>query len=103
MVEFYHERGFAVSRLGPEQFPVQPARLESLAGGDREVNARIVRGILAGEERGPRRDAVLLNAAAALLVAARARTLTDGWELAGELIDSGKARAKLREIAPGRG
>ena len=82
-----------------EQFPLQPARLEDLLGGDRTANAEIVRRILAGEERGPKRDAVLLNTAAALLVADSVRSLAEGWDLAGETIDSGKAAAKLRELS----
>ena len=72
--------------------------LADLRGGDREFNATIVRRILHGEERGPKRDAVLLNAAAALFVADRTRSLTDGWDLAAETIDSGRARAKLAEL-----
>ena len=54
--------------------------------------------MLAGEDRGPKRDAVLLNTAAALWVAAKARTLADGWELAVTVIDDGKAIAKLEEL-----
>jgi len=77
---------------------VQPARLADLNGGDRVVNAEIVRRLLRGEERGPKRDAVLLNSAAALLVAEKCRSLTEGWEVAAELIDGGKALAKLQEL-----
>ena len=72
-----------------------------MKGGDRQENAAILRRILAGEERGPKRDAVLLNSGAALLVAGRARSITDGWQLAAELIDSGEAGKKLRELAAG--
>jgi anthranilate phosphoribosyltransferase len=54
---------------------------------------------LRGEDRGPKRDAVLLNAAAGLFVANRARTLGEGWDQAAELIDSGKAAKKLLELA----
>ena len=72
--------------------------MADLRGGDREVNASIIRRILRGEERGPKRDAVLLNAAAALFVADRTRSLAEGWELAVETIDSGKASAKLAEL-----
>ena len=52
-----------------------------------------------GEERGPKRDAVLLNAAAALFVAGKTKSLAEGWDLAAETIDSGKAEAKLAELA----
>ena len=81
---------------------MQRAVLADLHGGDREYNAAIIRRVLQGEERGPKRDAVLLNAAAALFVADRARSMGEGWELAGETIDSGRARAKLEELQ-GRG
>jgi len=78
------------STLPPESFPLQPAVLADLHGGDREFNAAIIRRILHGEERGPKRDAVLLNAAAALFVADRTRSLAEGWDLAAETIDSGE-------------
>jgi anthranilate phosphoribosyltransferase len=99
VAEFYQPRGVAESSLTPENFPVQPARLADLKGGDRAANAEIVRRLLRGEERGPQRDAVLLNSAAALFVAEKCRSLTEGWELAAELIDGGKALAKLQELA----
>jgi anthranilate phosphoribosyltransferase len=54
---------------------------------------------LRGDERGPKRDAVLLNAAAGLFVASRARTLSEGWDLAAGLIDGGHAAKKLAELA----
>jgi len=98
IAEFYQERALTCSTLSPESFPLQPAVLADLRGGDREVNANIIRRILHGEERGPKRDAVLLNAAAALFVAGRTRTMAEGWDLAAETIDSGKARAKLAEL-----
>lgn len=98
VAEFYQERGFICSTLAPEQFPLQPATLGDLHGGDRTVNAEIIRRILRGEERGPKRDAVLLNAGAALFVAGCARSISEGWELAAQVIDCGKAEAKLREL-----
>lgn len=98
VAEFYQERGFTSSMLEPGQFPLQPATLADLIGGDREVNAEIIRRILRGEDRGPKRDAVLLNAGAALFVAGSARSIGDGWELAARVIDEGKATIKLREL-----
>jgi len=99
IAEFYHERAFSVSTLSPKNFPVQPAALSDLAGGDRQANAEIVRRLLRGQDRGPKRDAVLLNCAAALFVAEKAKSLTEGWELAAELVDSGRALAKLEQLA----
>jgi len=99
IAEFYQERGFTVSTTLPESFPLQPATLADLLGGDKIANAKIVREILSGQERGPKRDAVLLNAAAALFVAGKTKSLAEGWNLAGETIDSGRAGAKLAELA----
>jgi anthranilate phosphoribosyltransferase len=62
------------------------------------VNAEIIRRILRGEEHGPKRDAVLFNSAAALFVAGQTRSLAEGWDLAGQIIDSGQAKAKLEEL-----
>jgi anthranilate phosphoribosyltransferase len=103
IAEFYQDRGFSSSLMGVEQFPLQPAQLDDLRGADRMTNAEIVRRILRGEERGPKRDAVLLNSAAALFVASQCRTLQDGWELAGEMIESGRARKKLEELVAASG
>jgi anthranilate phosphoribosyltransferase len=98
VAEFYQERGFTVSRFSPDSFPLQPATLADLVGGDKQANAEIARRILRGDERGPKRDAVLLNSAAALFVAGRTRSLVEGWELAETLIASGTAMNKLTEI-----
>jgi anthranilate phosphoribosyltransferase len=99
VAEFYQERGFTTSALDPHHFPLQLATLADLAGGKREANAEIIRRILRGDERGPKRDAVLLNAAAGLFVANRTRSLSEGWDLASQLIDSGQAAKKLSELA----
>lgn len=104
VAEFHHERGFHVSTIDPSNFPIQTARVADLAGGDCRTNAGLIEDLLAGRDRGPRRDAVLLNAGAALFLAGRARTVTEGWELAEATIDSGAASrklAQLREPLPG--
>jgi anthranilate phosphoribosyltransferase len=98
VAEFYQERGFNSSKLSHADFPLQNAQLADLAGTDREANAQIARAIIAGKDRGPRRDAVLLNTGAALLVAGRAKSLVEGWALAETLIDSGAALKKLEEL-----
>ncbi|MCS7222186.1 MAG: anthranilate phosphoribosyltransferase [Anaerolineae bacterium] len=79
--------------LDPTELGLPRARLEDLAGGDAQENATICRRILSGEERGPRRDVVLLNAAAAL--AAESGDWRAGLEQAAAAIDSGAALAKL--------
>ncbi len=99
VAEFYHERGFTASILSLENFPLQPAALKDLLGSDKFENAEITRKILRGEDRGPKRDAVLLNAGAGLFVAGKVKSLAAGWDLAGETIDSGAAKSKLAEIA----
>ncbi len=99
VAEFYQERGFTTSTLEPNQFPIQSATLADLRGGDKFANAEIIRQLLRGEQRGPKRDAVLLNAGAALFVAGVARTMSEGWELAAAVIDDGRAEAKLNELA----
>ncbi|MGD1087110.1 MAG: anthranilate phosphoribosyltransferase [Verrucomicrobiota bacterium] len=99
IAEFYQECGFTVSTTLPEQFPLQPATLANLLGGSKIENAEIVRRILRGKERGPKRDAVLLNAAAALFVAGKTKSFPEGWNLADETIDGGRAAAKLAELA----
>jgi anthranilate phosphoribosyltransferase len=81
----------------PEDFGMPRASIKDLQGGDREQNAQIIRGLLEGEP-GPRRDIVLMNAAAALVAGARARDLKEGVALAGQSIDGGKARGKLEAL-----
>ncbi len=81
----------------PEEAGLPPADLAALHGGGPEENAAIAREILSGTP-GPRRDVVLLNAAAALVVAARAATLRDGVALAAAAIDDGRARAQLDRV-----
>jgi anthranilate phosphoribosyltransferase len=78
----------------PEDFGMTRASIKDLQGGDREQNAEIIRGVLGGET-GPRRDIVLMNAAAALLAGARARDLKEGVAVAAQSIDSRAARGKL--------
>ncbi|MCX7644798.1 MAG: anthranilate phosphoribosyltransferase [Rhodobacteraceae bacterium] len=91
--------GAVVEReLHPEDagLPVHP--FEAILGGTPEENARALRALLAGAP-GAYRDAVLLNAAAALLLAGRAATLPEGVAIARESIDSGKAAAKVAALA----
>lgn len=94
-----HLRGGRVEPLviDPEVLGLPRARAADLAGGSPEENAAIVRAVLAGEP-GPRRDVVLLNAAAALWVADAAADLGEGLERARESIDSGRARERLAAL-----
>jgi anthranilate phosphoribosyltransferase len=80
--------------LRPEDFGVPAAPIDALRGGDAARNAEIVRAILAGE-RGPRRDVVVINAAAALCAAGVEREPRAAAERAQRAIDDGSAAAKL--------
>jgi anthranilate phosphoribosyltransferase len=73
------------------------ASIKDLQGGDREQNAQIIRALLDGEP-GPRRDIVLMNAAAALVAGGRARDLKDGVALAAQSIDGGAAHRTLQGL-----
>ena len=83
--------------LHPEELGLRTAPPEAIHGGNAEENARIVRSILEGE-KGPRRDVVLLNAGAALLVAGATRDLMWGIRMAQDAIDSGRALQKLEQL-----
>ena len=83
--------------LRPEDFGIEPARLEDLAGGDLEENALTLRRILDGEH-GPRRDAAVVNAAAALTVCERAGDFREAARRAEEAVDSGAAREKFQRF-----
>lgn len=92
-----HEGVVRSSRVTPEDFGMPRAVVRDLQGGDREENARIIRQVLQGEA-GPRRDIVLMNAAAALVVGGKARDLKDGVALAAQSVDSGAAARKLADL-----
>jgi anthranilate phosphoribosyltransferase len=92
-----HEGVVRASRVRPEDFGVSRATIADLQGGDREENALIIRRILGGEI-GPRRDIVLMNAAAALVVGGKAHDLKQGVSLAAQSVDSGAAAGKLAAL-----
>ncbi|RKX30999.1 MAG: anthranilate phosphoribosyltransferase [Verrucomicrobia bacterium] len=83
--------------ISPEDIGVARAKPEELGGGDAEENADIIREVLAGKS-GPRRDIVVVNAAAAIAAAGLAPTLADAIPLAQESIDSGAAMRKLERL-----
>ena len=88
---------FKSSVIAPEDFGLPRCAKEDLKGGTPAENAAITRAILSGE-RGPKRNAVLLNAGASLYIGGKADTMADGVALAGSLIDSGKAAAALEKL-----
>jgi anthranilate phosphoribosyltransferase len=83
-----------IYQITPEDFGLERAPLEAIAGGDAAHNAELIRGILAGEKT-PRRDIVIANASAAIVAGGRAADFFKGALLAAQAIDSGKAREKL--------
>lgn len=86
-----------VFEVTPADAGLTPAKLSDLKGGDAATNASAIRELLAGA-KGPFRDIVLLNAAAALIVGGKAASLTDGVALAIHAIESGAARAALAKL-----
>ncbi|MHB8621038.1 MAG: anthranilate phosphoribosyltransferase [Chloroflexota bacterium] len=83
--------------LRPDHAGLRGAPLSAIQGGSVAANLGLATDVLAGKE-GPARDVVLLNAGAALYVAGLARTIAGGVALAGEVVASGRARAKLDEV-----
>jgi anthranilate phosphoribosyltransferase len=81
----------------PEEFGMTRATLQAIAGGDAVENAAIIRAVLSGE-KSPRRDVVLLNAAAALVAAGRGDHIAQTIPLAAQSIDSGAAARKLEKL-----
>lgn len=89
---------FQSYEITPEQFGYTRCAKEDLVGGTPTENAAITRAIINGEDRGPKRCAVCLNAGAALYITGAAETMEAGVRLAENIIDSGKAAAKLEEF-----
>lgn len=89
---------FQSYEITPEDFGYARCAKEDLIGGDPEDNAAITRAIINGTDRGPKRNAVCLNAGAALYITGAVDTMAEGVRLAERLIDEGKAAAKLEEF-----
>ena len=93
----FRDGWFKSYTITPEDFGFARCTKQDLVGGTPEENAAITRAILGGEQ-GPKRNAVLMNAGAALYIAGKAETLRAGVALAGELIDSGRALETLEKL-----
>lgn len=83
--------------IAPEDFGMERCLKEDLVGGNPRENAEIILSILNGQ-KGPKRNAVVLNSAAALYVAGKADSIEDGVRLASEIIDSGRAKKQLEKF-----
>lgn len=84
--------------ISPEDFGMTLCEKSELKGGNPETNAQITRAILSGEDKTCKRDAVLLNAGAALYIAEKVPSMAEGVELAKSLIDSGAAMKTLQKF-----
>lgn len=89
---------FTSYEITPEQFGYERCEKGALTGGTPAENAEITKAILKGEKKGPKRQAVCLNAGAALYIAGKAASIEEGVKLAESLIDSGAALKKLEEF-----
>ncbi len=84
--------------IAPEDFGMSRCTLEEIATGTPEENANMIRNVFSGKDKGPRRQAVVLNAAGALMIGDKANSFAEGIKLANELIDSGAAQQKLNDL-----
>ncbi|SEK23878.1 anthranilate phosphoribosyltransferase [Ruminococcus sp. YRD2003] len=84
--------------ITPQQFGLKGGTHEDIMGGTPAENAEITRSILRGDEKGAKRETVLLNSGAALCIAEKADSIAEGVKLAAELIDSGAAFAALEKV-----
>lgn len=94
-ISHYFNNNVTSYELNPEDYGFRGAHISELLGGDAATNAEILRGVLNGTIRDAKRDVVLLNAAAALVVGGKANSLRAALPLAEEVIDSGAAERKL--------
>jgi len=85
-------------QINPSDFGLKKADFESLKGGDAKTNAKIVTDILNGKDKSPRRDIVVLNAAAAIIVANLVDDFISAINMANKAIDSGKASKCLEQL-----
>lgn len=98
--EYYQIKDGTISNgiIDPQEYGFKLAAREEIKGGDSVENVKITTSLLKDKEQGAKRDIILLNAAASLIVDGKARDMQDGIEGAAEAIDSGKAWEKVQEI-----
>jgi len=92
-----HKGKVKTFQLDPQELGLPRARLSDLAGGNIETNVGISKSLLQGE-KGPKRDIVLLNTAAVLIIGGKAQDFKEGLKLAAEAIDKGNALSKLEQL-----
>ncbi len=84
--------------IAPEDFGLARCSLDDIKTGTPEENANIIKGVFSGRITGPRKDAIILNAAGALVVGGKAKDFAEGIVLARQIIESGAAQKKLNEL-----
>ena len=94
-----HDGAVTTYEVAPEDFGLERCSLQDIITGTPEENAATIRGVFAGSVTGPKRNAILMNAAGALKIGGRADSFRQGIALAEELIDSGAARKKLAQLS----
>ena len=82
----------------PEDFGMTRCNLTDIKTGTPQENADVIRGVFSGKIEGPRKDAIIINAAGALVVGGKADNFTEGVNLAREIIESGMAKRKLEKL-----
>ena len=92
-----HRGVVRIYEVSPEDFGLERSPLEAISGGDAIQNAALIRAMLSGE-KGARRDIVVANSSAAIVVSGRAADFLEGAQMAAQSIDSGAARKKLDEL-----
>ena len=86
------------SEIAPEDFGLERCTLEEIKTGTPQENADIIRGVFSGKIKDARRNAVLLNAAGALIIGDKAADFNEGIKKVAEIIDSGAAEATLQQL-----
>lgn len=91
-------KGISEFEIDPQSYGINRVPLEAIVGGEAKANAQILHNIFTNRATDAQRDIVMINAAASLMVEGMARDIQDGLQIAQEMLDSGKAKAKLDEI-----
>jgi len=85
--------------ISPSDFGFSTTTIDSLKGGEPNENAKIILDILNNKDKGPKRDIVILNAGAGILIGGKSNSIENAVKLAEESISSGKALEKLNQLA----
>ena len=98
IVELNEDGKIKSYEVRPQDFGIKPAVIEDLKGGDKEYNAGILRDVLSGKEKKAKRNVVLLNAAAGLVIGGKADSIVEGLGIAERTLNDGSAYNKLEQL-----